>query len=288
MALIVYRDAPFFSGTEVDQSDFFTGTGATTAFTLARKGVNRLAGTVQFDGTQYYFYNGGFTKTGTGFVTNTAPALNTQGVAPGQSALLFDQLFDQDDVPGLDTPRVQEIPFYLVDNSEIPLFEYVNIPSLGGIELSFVDMISSVGAQTSWVQLACASPDEVGSALTYEATGTPLYTGTISAYGTLDASSAQSATSISVDLASGIGVGDYIMVNGGQPSQEIVKVIGYTAPTTLTTTGQTYDHYSGETVYVCGRKFWAKCTVPLDATDGLAANYFDLSLRTRFAKRSRL
>lgn len=288
MSLLVYKDTPFFSGNQVDEVDVYTGNGVTTTFVLSRKTVSRLAATVQFDATQYYSYNSGFVKTLTGFTTNTAPPLNSQGIAPGLTNLLFDQLFDQDNIPGTTSPRVQEIPLYIADSSDIPLYKYTQIPSLPGIELSIVDFVSSAGALTSFIQLACAQSDATGAALTYQATGTALYTGVLTAFGGLLASSAASASSILVDLASSFTLGDYVYLNAGQPTQEIVKFIGYSPPYTMLLTGATYPHSKGETVYACGRKFWMKCTVPLNETGGQAANFIDLSLRTRFVKRSRL
>lgn len=288
MPLIVYRDVPFTTGNDVDQDDFFTGDGVTTAFTLSRKTVSRLAGTVQFDNTQYYQYNGGFARTSNGFQTNTPPAIHTQGVAPGLTQLLFDQLFDSNNVPGVTNPNQQDIPFYLADPIDSPLFDYHPMPGNPGIMLSIVDMISAATAAVSWIQLACATPDTSGSALTFQATGTALYTADLQAYGTMLASSNSNASSIFVDTASTFIVGDYILINGGNVTQEVSKIIGYSPPNKLLLTGTNYSHLAGEVVYTCGRKFWMRCTVPLGAAQGEAANFYNLSLRTYFAKRSRL
>lgn len=288
MPLLVYNDAPFTTGNEVDQDDVYTGDGVTTAFTLSRKSVSRLAGTVQFDNTQYFQYNSGFSRTASGFQTNTPPGLGTQGVAPGLSGILFDQLFDASSVPGVTNPNIQEVPFYLADSTQAPIYGYHALPGASGIQISFADLVSAATAALTWVQLACASGDGPGLPLTYQATGTSLYTADIYAYGTLMASANTNASSLQVDSASTFILGDYIMINGGQPTQEITKVIGFTPPTTLIIVGTNFQHFTGEVIYTCGRKFWMKCTVPFGAAQGQATNFYNLSLRTQFTQRSRL
>lgn len=287
MPLVIYYDAPFVLGTQVDQDDFYVGDGVTTDFVLSRKNVTRLGSAVQFDGVQYYAYNGGFTKDSDGFITNSAPPFGSQGVAPGLTALVFDQLFDST-VPGVLSPNIQDIPFYLADPIEIPLYQYHALPGSKGMAISLVDMISSVTASTSWVQLACATADAAGTALTYQATGTVLYTDDMGIAGIMLASSLSGASSMLVDTASAFHVGDYVLINGGQPTQEVAKIVGYSGPTTMRLSGTNFSHYKGETVYTCGRKFWMRCTVPFGAAGGQPQNYYNLSLQTNFAKRSRL
>ena len=286
MPLLCYNNAPFTVGNQVDMDDFYTGDGVSTSFVLQNKAVSRLAGTVQFDNVEYFQYNGGFVRTSNGFQTDAPPNVGAQGVAPGLASILFDQLFDEP-VTGVVNSQQQQVPFYLADPTQAPIFSYHPLPNASGIQISVVDMISAATAALSWVQLACATQDAAGSPLTYQATGLPLFTADIQAFGTLLASATNNATSISVDQASSFILGDYILINGGQPTQEVTKVISYSPPTTLGIVGLNFQHFAGETVYTCGRKFWMQCTVPTGAASGQAVNYYNLSLRTQFAQRSR-
>lgn len=288
MPLVVFIDVPFTVGTECDQSDFYTGDGVTEDFVLVNKAPARLGAGVQFDTIQYYGYNGGFTTTSNGFDIVSAPPANSQGVAPGITTILFDQIFDQNDIPGVPNANIQQIPFYVADPFTIPLYEYTQLPGSNGISLSIVDMISAAGAQTSWCQLACATNDLTGSALTYQATGTTLYTGVMTAFGTILASTVSGASSMSVSNANTFGLGDYVLINGGQATQEVVKVLQYTPPNTIGTSGFNFNHYAGETVYTCGRKFWMRCTVPIGVTGGQPVSFFDLALNLQFLSLSRL
>jgi hypothetical protein len=205
------------------------------------------------------------------------------------SNILFDNLYDVAVVEGIDgDANIQEVEFYMADVEEIHLYSYVNLPSKSGIEFTVVDNITATIAETSWVQLACAANTYEGSALTFQATGTALQTGLLQAFGTLNASATNGATSISVSSASTFNIGDYIMVDIGGSTAEVQKILGYTAPNTLRTTAMTFVHDAGDTVYACGRKFWMRTTVPIGIAEGQALSLFDLSLRTKFAKRSRL
>lgn len=287
MTLRLYRDTPLNEGTEVDPVDLFTGSSSETDYTVTQKAGTRIGATVQFDGTQYYQYNGGFTRSGETITLSSAPAPQSQGVVPGQSVILFEELYDQSDIPGVDDPFVKEKEFYIGDVEEIHLYKYEALTGSPGIELLFVDVVSSAGAETSWVQLASASEDEEGIALTYGATGEAFYTAPLSAFGTLFASSAAGATSIMVDTASSFIIGDYILINSGNSSQEVLKIHGRDGQQ-LNTSAMDFDHFIGETVYTCARKIWAKCTVPENAVNGVASNLIDVVLRHRCRRTSRL
>lgn len=289
MALKVYRDAPFNTGNEVDPPDTYVGDGSTTTFNLSQKTIDELGQTITFGNIQYYQYTGGFTKTASGFTLSSAPFAGTQGVAPGLNSILFDNIYDADTVDGISTPRVQEIPFYLADISTIHLYSYPALPASSGIALSLVDNITSYGAQTSWIQLTSATNDGPGTALGYLATGSTLYTPPITAFGLLTASAAAGASSIFVDTASTFVIGDYVLINTGNSTQEIQKVISYVAPTRLNLAATlNFNHLAAEGVWTCGRKFWMKCTMPSGATGGEPASFYDLALRSRYARRSRL
>jgi hypothetical protein len=82
-------------------------------------------------------------------------------------------------------------------------------------------------------------------------------------------------------------VGDYIVINRGNVTEEVVKIVGKTT-TTFTVTELNYNHEIGETIYSCARKFWAKLTVPEDATGNTAQNFYDIGLRIRGVIESRV
>lgn len=287
MSLKFYRELMPGVSTELDAMDTATGTGSQTNFPLVNKAGNRIGSTIQFGTTQYFKFNGGFSISGNTVITNIPPQANTQGVLPGVTALVM-SAYDTDNVPGVTNPRIHEVPFWLFDISEIPIYQYENRPDATGIEICFVDNISSVGAQISWVQLACA--DSNGNALTYLATGACLYTPNISLSGTLLASSGAGATSIQVTGASSFIAGDYICINAGLATQELRQIVAINgAQNLLIITGATdFSHVVSEKVYTCGRKFWAKLTVPLNAAGGLATNLYDLSLRCKAKRLQRL
>lgn len=162
------------------------------------------------------------------------------------------------------------------------------MPSTAGIEICVNDVITIAGAQASWCRLTCATTtDEVGVALTYLPSGTCLYTGPLSAFGTISVCSTSGASSVFCSTASTFQVGDYIKIGSGTANQEIVKVIGYTAPNRFTVTQTTYPHYVGETIYACGRKFWMRVEVPLNYVGGVATNFYDIALRRKYVRTSR-
>ena len=274
-----YLDESFTPGSIIDPVDSFTGDGITSTFILVNKSVQRLASTITVDGNQYYQYNGGFTKdiSTNSFTLSIIPTLNSQIVAPGITQLVSD-VFDQDPVPGIVNPLISEKAFWFGDTADIQNQYYKNLPNLAGIELSLVDLVSSVGAQTAWCQFASADPT-TGLAMTYEATGASLYTAPISAFGTLTASAANGASSIMCAEASSFLVGDYLYLNVGSGNQEIRKVATLSASGIGFTTNFDFSHASGETVMTMGRKAWLKVTMPVNATANTATNFYDLALR---------
>lgn len=285
MPLDIYRDEPFNEGTLVDLVDIFTGDGSTVTFTVSNKTGTRIGSTIQFDNIQYYQYNGGFTKSGNSFTLDSAPPENSQGVVPGITTITI-SAFDQDDIPGQTTPREAEVALYLVDPTEAALYEYENLPTNSGIALCFSDLITSTGADTTWVQLACSDPS-TGLALSYLATGECLYTPNISSFGLLASSISSGASSFMCDSASDFIDGDYIVINSGNPTQEITKISSIDE-TTIYTEELNFAHSAGETIYACGRKFWMKLTIPLDAFEGEAVNDYSLALGLECIRISRL
>lgn len=280
MALLFFNNTPFNSATELSPLDLFTGTGSQTAFTVTNKSGTGIGSTIQFDSTQYFRHLGGFSVAGNIATLSSAPPSNSQGVIPGISSLVLNA-FDTDTVP-ITTPRIDAKEFFIADVTEIGTMEYQPVTGQIGIQITFVDNITSVGPTLAWVQLACS--DAAGNALAYAATGATLYTPNISYFSTLSASSAALASSITVVQASGYVLGDYVLINVGQATQEVVKITARSG-NILTISGTNFNHFIGETVHTCGRKFWARLTVPVNATSGLAQTYFDLGLK-RTCKRS--
>lgn len=279
MGLQFYLSEAFIAGDIIDPIDSFIGDGVTSTFALVNKSVQRLASTITVDGNQYYQYNGGFTKDilANSFTLVSTPAFNAQIVAPGITQLISD-VFDQATVPGVVDPLVSEKAFWFGDTTDIQNQYYTGLPSLPGIQISLTDLISSIGAQTSWCQFASADPT-TGLAMTYEATGAILYTAPINAFGTLTASAANGASSVMCAEASSFLVGDYLYLNVGGGNQEIRKVSTLSASSIGFTTNFDFSHASGETIMTMGRKAWLKVTMPVNAANNTATNFYDLALR---------
>ena len=177
MSIQFFSDESFSAGSQLDPVDTFVGDVTTKTFVLVNKSVQRLGATIQVGGTLYNFYNGDFTVSiaGNSFTLNTAPPANSLIVAPGITQLVS-AAFDQSIVPGVTNPRVSQVPFYMGDIQNINSQYYIGYPTFAGIEISLNNLVSSIGAQTSWCQLACSDP-VLGTALTYLPTATNLYTG---------------------------------------------------------------------------------------------------------------
>lgn len=277
MSLEIFYSEDFTIASDLDPVDTFTGTGADNTFELVYKSGTSLAATITAGNLQYYQFNGGFIKDGNEFTLSSIPLLGSQIVAPGLVALTF-SAYDQEEVDGVANPRVSEIPFYLGDPSSIHLLSYTNLPQYAGIRISFVDLISGAGADLTWVELSSSDPS-TGLALTYAATGTPLYTSALSSYGVLSASSAAGASSIMTSSASTFNVGDYVIIDIGTGTSEIRKVASKTSNSLTFFTTMDYSHTASETVYAMGRKFWARCTIPENAANNQAFNFWELGIR---------
>ena len=286
MALRLYLEEDFNLASVVDKVDTFTGNGSTSTFTLVNKTGASLGSTVQVEGTQYLQYTGGFTKSGNDVTLSAAPADGSQMVFPGVTAVTL-SAFDQEGVSGLSTPREAEVAVWLGDISEIHQHKYINMPTDNGIKISITDLISSTGAETSWLQLASADSD--GSAATYGATGASLELAGLYAFATMTASAAAAATSVIVDATSGgFQAGDYIIIAPGESNQEIRKVSSVVNSTTLgLSTSLDFTHSSGEYIFTCGRKFWVKLTIPLDGASNEAVNFYDIVLELLARVRAR-
>lgn len=290
MALKIYGNYPFTA--PIGLVDVFAGTGAVSLFNFTNLTAQTVGPTIQFDLVPYTRILGGFsTPTNSSFQLASTPPLNAQGIAPSNIALTF-PVFDQAIVPGTPNPtsaNVIDVPFWLADDGNgIVSQEYIPMPGAIGIPLFFQNMVTAAGASVAWTQLACANPDGSLTVSNYAATGTTLYTAQYIALTTLSASAASLATTIVVAAASGFYAGDYIFLNPGGGTQETVGVTAINYGTnTLTITGINYNHFSGENVFMLGRKFWARCTLPVGTLNGSAANYYNLVLSFQAAIASR-
>lgn len=278
-----FYDTPFSAGTQLDQIDVYTGNGVQTEFVLVNKTIGKLGSTVVFNSTQYAQYNNTLTKNiaSGSFITSSAPANGSLGVAPGISALTG-AAYDTDNVDGETNPREVEVPFWYGDPYNINQYAYLGFPSDAGIGISFVSQTSGFGAQASWCQLSCASPS--GGVLGYGATGETLWVAPLIVYGTLAASSAAAASSIMCGNASSFTAGDYIVFNQGAPNFEICRIDSINGPgyqLNIGLGGPNFSHSAGEQIFVALRKGWAKFTIPLNQTNGTAANYYNLGFRRK-------
>lgn len=287
MSLEFYYDESFSLASNLDPVDTFTGDGTAT-FTVTKKSGSELAATITAGNVQYYQFNGGFTKSGDDFTLSTSPSIGSQIVAPGLIALTF-SAFDQSVVSGVTNPQVSEIPFYLGDPDTIHLKTYTNLPQYTGIRITVQDLVSGSGAELSWIQLACSDAAS-GLATTYAATGEELLTSALYATGTLSASSAAGASSITVSGASGEGfwAGDYVIINIGESTSEIRKISSVSGDTINFFTAFDYSHLEDETAYTMGRKFWAKVTIPENAANNQAFTFWDLGLRRQARNNSKV
>jgi len=269
----------FSSAVAVDPVDTGVGTGSQSTYPLINKSAYQMAATVQSGNSQYFQPNGGFTKdTVANTVTlSSAPLLGTQLVFPGVSQLVADA-FDQATIPGNSTPNVIQVPFWIGDVTNINNNKYQNLPQNAGIALSIVNLDTAAGALLSMCQLTCS--DQNGNALAFLPTGQTLMTPNIAAFGLILASSAAGASSIIVQSASSFILGDYIIVNIGFSTQEVLRILAIDPINNiLTTTPMNYNHYAGEFVFTCCRQFWLQVTIPIGYTNNTPQSWYNLSLQ---------
>lgn len=289
MALGFYLETSLSEDTLVDPVDVFAGDGATSTFTLVNKTASRLHSTIQANGTQYYQYNGGFTKniSNDTFTLSSAPAGGTSIVAPGLVQIPV-PIFDQAVVAGVDDPLVTEVQFVVADPEEIHLFKYINMPQYGGIRISLVDLVSSAGAELSWCQLACTNAS--GTPLTYAATGEDLFLPALSAFGTVSSSGAAGASAIFTTSASDFIVGQFININNGTATKEIRRIQEINSGTGKLglTTNLDFQHLVSQTIFACGWQVSLKVTMPENEASNTATNFLDIGVRRQARIESRV
>ncbi len=289
MSFNFYLEADLDSDSKVDPVDVFAGDGVTTTFTLGNKTATHLHSTIQVSGTQYYQYNGGFTKNTSNdtFTMASAPSAGAVIVAPGMVQIPV-PIFDQETVDGVDNPRIKEVLLYVADPDESHLFKYLNMPQYTGIRISLVDLVSGYGGQTSWCQLACT--DYNGNALTYAATAADLFLPALWSFGTITASNTAGASSIFVTSASDFIIGQIVNINTGTATRELRRVKEIVSATNKVgfTTNLDFPHYIGEAVFACGWQIALKVTMPVNQANNTATNFLDVALRRQARVESRV
>lgn len=283
MSLHFYRNNPFISSTQLSPTDTFTGDGNTTSFNLVNNPGTQIGSTVQADGLEYLRYNNGFVISGNSITLSSAPPANAQIVVPGINQLVM-SAFDVASVPGLTNPEVQQIPCYLVDPVDISTYQYAALPGASGIQVSFVNLITSAGANTTWVQLAPADP-VTGLPMTFGNPGQPLYLPNIMAFNSLACAISINASSCQVYSKTGFLPQAFLLIDSGNNNQELVQIlsIGPSTPPgngyVLGTTGFQFTHSIGTKLFLCGWPFWVQLTVPLGASAGIGTNLYNLGLQ---------
>lgn len=289
MALQIYNNSTFTPGNAVVQPSTFTGTGVEDTFTLQNdiSSVN-VADTIQVDLDYYLRALNGFSfPTTTTIQISEVPPDGSQILVPGNNAIVF-SAFDQVTVSGVDSPaNVDEVAFWVADDGAgLTTTIYDSMPGTPGVGILFTNLVTAAGAQTSWLQLACA--DASGAALTYQATGTTLYTGKYSGFTALASACSALATTLLTTTASSTDfvAGDYIRINPGGGTQEDVQITAKST-NTLTISGTNFAHSAGEFVFMVGRKFWAKLQYPVGILEGQPASFYNLPLTVQATLDSR-
>lgn len=287
MVLSFYSGTPFASNYQVTVVDTFTSNGTAGPYVLVNKTISQLAATITAGAVEYYAYNGGFTinSGANSFTLSSAPVAGIQIVAPGVNQVVI-AAFDQDTVLGVTSPRTQSVPVWIIDPDTINNFKYEPLPTYPGLQISVVQLITGSNAQPSWIQFASA--DASGNALTFGATGAPLYLPAIDGFCTLTASSSSSQITLLISATAGFYSGCYASIDVGTVTQEVVHVISVGASSlNIDPTGTTYAHSASSLVFNAGYKFWIQGTIPLNANSNTPVNLYNLGLQRLGAIRAR-
>lgn len=284
MALSIYLRLPANGGTQVGQTSTFIGDNVSDVFTY---GTSTTPGsTIQYSSTQKLRFNGGWIlgPGGNEITIDAVPPLGAQGVIPDATCLIM-SAYDQDTVQGVSEPRVDEIIFYVGDVSEISTYSYTAPTDRPGLGLAFVNLITAISPDVSWVQLACCDSDI--NPLTYGATGETLWLNGLYAFSLVADDAPINTTTLEVDDASTFTEGRYIILNSGNLTSEIIQVSSIEGTTMTMASSFNYPHYIGETVYECLIPISEKMTVPTNATGGQATNCYNLALNVIAKKEQR-
>ncbi len=289
MALKIYKQPVFSSPYEVGRVNWYTGDGLKDTFEIQFGTSVNSGDTAQVDLDYFARYLGGlsFPDT-THFTLSDIPAQNSQIVLPSNSYVEASG-FDQSNVTGVDgAANVVDVPFWLAeDGSGLTTNIYDALPGDPGIAILFSNLVTAAGAQTSWCQLACA--DSSGNALTYQATGTTLYTAKYAGFTQMASACNALATTLLTTSASATTFvpGDYIRLNPGGGNQEDVQITAKST-NTLTVTGTNFAHSAGENIFMVGRKFFWRLTFPIDILNGSPGVFLNLAITVENSVESRL
>lgn len=269
-----YLGTPFNAGTKVSLIDKFIGDGVNSIFgPLVNKPGTEVGSSVQVDNVLFPRFNGAAIVDGDDIVLSSIPLAGQEILIPGTNHIVF-PASDQNDALG----RIYETSAFLADVETIQNFIYKAQPGNSGIKLQFVNKLALDGADASWFQLAPANPD--GSVGVYLGAGLPLYTPNIEAADNLASGVLSGASTFDVADGSQFTAGDYVMLDQGQVTQEIVKIASISMNTITIFSSLSFSHSMGAGVLTVGRKFWMKMTVPLNITGGTAMNFYGVTLDT--------
>jgi hypothetical protein len=288
MSIKVWFSDPFITSTEVSPMD--VGTTSGTDYTLTNKTTDLLGRTIEYGSTQKDLWNGGYEKIdSTTIRLNEDPPDGLQMAFPGVRGLTF-TTYDATSVSGIVTPNVTATTFYVGSLDEIPNYQFVPKAGATAINIFFKDNITGVGPDASWIQIAAC--DASGVAGVYAATGASFGTPPISASAIVSASGLAGDWTIAIN-SSGTGddtfrAADFVYINPGQPTSEVVRVVSVAATSLTLKSGLNSPHATGEPIYVCVRQFSAQETTPEGATGGLAQAFFNMSLEVKADKVQRI
>lgn len=280
MALTIFYQDPFITGvTEVGQIDTFTGDGIEDTFPLVNKTYLDVGSTIQIGTEEPLLWTGGFTKNNDDTITvASTPLAGSQGVIPAVGIIQL-QAYDQATVEGVTDPLEGTTSVYFGDIEEIHLYKYEPRAGQVGIEILFVNNITSGGIpDLSWVSTAS------GDSLSWTASGVSLYTDKLSGFGTLTASSNSGTNTLLLDSATGTDyfiADDFVIINIGNPTAEIRRISSISYNTLTLSASFDYPHYIGEPVFSCLRQLDLRMVVPENFTANTAKNYYNISYKIK-------
>jgi hypothetical protein len=270
IGLRIFADAPFGEGTLIDLVDTFEGDGINDTFTLVNLS-GLLVGAVAFIDATVLIRGVGFEVVDDTVVFTAVPANGSIIVVPGVSSVNY----LVQDRTGANTQTLQ---LYFLDPDEISTKIYENHSEETDILISAVDLIGS-GAEVDWIEFAPQLGD--GTAGTYEAAGDPLVLADISVGDTLQ--DVNTGDDIEVTDGADWEEGWMININPGEANNEIVRIVSIAA-NIITTSGLSESHLAAEPIYHCGYGFFARLTVPDEATGYNAARLGNISYSPKYAE----
>lgn len=273
MPLVVFNNEPLSAATTVGENDYFTGDGTTEDFVLSNKPFTSVANPVQVTGGTLFRHLGSVTGSGFNINLSPAPGIGAKIIVPHVTRMLL-KAYDVDPLSN----RTFEAAFHLGDIVDIISTQYEKTIGQTGIKLQIVDKDTGFGVDTTFIQIAPAQAD--GTVGTYLSAGSPLFLNyDLTGFTTVNAN--ELALSQSLTVADGTEIpntGVWIVINPGQPTQDIVWVTSVTGNVLTLREQLSFNHSVGENVFVCATMFYLKLTVPLNFTGGSPTNLFDDAL----------